>query len=66
MLSPGTRVYINDLNEGDGLDWFVYRPGKNLVDPDTKEVLGIEANYLGNARITKYGEPASADITKAK
>jgi hypothetical protein len=66
VLSPSTRVYINDLNEGDGLDWFVYRPGKNLVDPDTKEVLGIEANYLGNARITKYGEPASADITKAK
>lgn len=66
VLSPGTRVYINDLNEGDGLDWFVYRPGKNLVDPDTKEVLGIEANYLGNARITKYGEPASADITKVK
>lgn len=66
VLSPGTRVYINDLNEGEGLDWFVYRPGKNLVDPDTKEVLGIEANYLGNARITKYGDPASADITKAK
>lgn len=66
VLSPGTRVYINGLNEGDGLDWFVYRPGKNLVDPDTKEVLGVEANYLGNARVTKYGEPASADITKAK
>lgn len=66
VLSPGTRVYIKDLNEGEGLDWFVYRPGKNLVDPDTKEVLGIEANYLGNARITKYGDPASADITKAK
>lgn len=66
VLSPGTRVYIKDLDEGEGLDWFVYRPGKNLVDPDTKEVLGIEANYLGNARITKYGDPASADITKAK
>ena len=38
----------------------------NLIDPDTKEVLGVEATYLGDARISKYGEPASANITKAK
>jgi hypothetical protein len=66
VLSPGTRVYINKIEEGDGLNWYVYRPGDNLVDPDTKKVLGVEATYLGNAKITKYGEPASADITKAK
>lgn len=66
VLSPGTRVYINKIEEGDGLNWFVYRPGNDLIDPDSKEVLGIEATYLGDARITKYGEPASANITKAK
>ena len=66
VLSPGTRIYINKIDEGDALNWYVYRPGVNLIDPDTKEVLGVEANYLGNAKITKYGEPASADITKAK
>jgi len=66
VLSPGTRVYINKIEESDGLNWFVYRPGNDLIDPDSKEVLGVEATYLGDARITKYGEPASADITKAK
>jgi hypothetical protein len=66
VLSPGTRIYINKIEEGDGLNWFVYRPGGNLVDPDTNEVLGVEAMYLGDAKITKYGEPASADIVKAK
>jgi len=66
VLSPGTRVYINKIEKGDGINWFVYRPNGNLVDPDTKEVLGVEATYLGDAKITKYGEPASADITKAK
>lgn len=66
VLSPGTRVYINQIKEGDGLNWYVYRPGDNLVDPDTKKVLGVEATYLGDAKITKYGEPASANITKAK
>jgi len=66
VLSPGTRIYINKIEEGDGLNWFVYRPGSNLIDPDSKEVLGIEATYLGDAKITKYGEPASAHVTKAK
>ncbi|MEI8362595.1 MAG: LysM peptidoglycan-binding domain-containing protein [Betaproteobacteria bacterium] len=66
VLSPGTRVYISQIEEGDGVDWYVYRPGNNLIDPDTKEVLGMEAIYLGDAKVTKYGEPASADIVKAK
>jgi hypothetical protein len=66
VLSPGTRVYISKIEEGDGLNWYVYRPAESLVDPDTKEILGVEATYLGDARITKYGEPASADISKAK
>lgn len=66
ILSPGTRIYINKVEEGDGLNWFVYRPGNDLIDPDSREVLGVEATYLGDARITKYGEPASANITKAK
>ena len=66
VLSPGTRIYINKIEEGDGLNWFVYRPGDNLVYPDTKEVLGVEATYLGDARITKYGTPATATIAKAK
>lgn len=66
VLSPGTRIYINKIEEGDGLNWFVYRPGDNLVDPDSKEVLGVEATYLGDAKVTKYGEPASAYVAKAK
>jgi hypothetical protein len=66
VLSTGTRIYINKIEEGGNLNWYVYRPGDNLVDPDTKKVLGVEASYLGDAKITKYGEPASADITKAK
>ncbi len=66
VLSPGTRVYIKGINEGDALNWHVYRPGRDLVDPDTKKVLGVEANYLGDAKVVRYGDPVSADIIKAK
>ena len=66
VLSPDTRVYVKGINEGDALNWHIYRPGENLLDPMTKEVLGVEAHYLGDARLIKYGDPASADIVKAK
>lgn len=66
VLSPGTKIYINKIEEGDGLDWHVYRPGEALIDPDSREQLGVEAKYLGDARVRKYGEPASALINKAK
>lgn len=66
VLSPSTRVYINDVKESDGKHWHVYRAGEKFVDPDTKEVLGTEAIYLGDLDITRYGKPASADIITAK
>ena len=65
-LSPGVRIYVSKIDEGEGALWNIYRPGKALVDPDTGKTLGIEAVYLGDARVRKYGEPASADIVRAK
>ncbi len=66
ILSPGTRVYIDNIKENEGLHWDIYRPGEQLADPDTKEVLGTEAIYLGEVNITRYGAPASGDIVRAK
>ena len=66
VLSPGTRVYINSIKEGQGTHWNIYRPGELLRDPDTTEVLGTEAIYLGDVDIARYGEPATGDIVRAK
>lgn len=66
ILSPGTRIYISDLPQNQGTNWFVYRPGEALIDPDTQAVLGTEATYLGDARIAKFGTPATGEITRAK
>jgi LysM repeat protein len=46
--------------------WQVFRPGKALLDPDTKETLGHEAIYLGTARLTKGGVPSSFLILTSK
>ncbi len=66
VLSPSTRVYINEIQEADGKNWNIYREGEQFIDPDTDEVLGTQAIYLGDLNITKYGKPASANIVKAK
>jgi hypothetical protein len=65
-LSPGNRVYVNGIKEGEGANWSIYRAGEQLTDPDTKEVLGTEAIYLGDANITRYGTPATGEIVRAK
>ena len=66
ILSPGTRVYINDIKDGAGTHWNIYRPGEKLTDPDTREVIGTEAIYLGDVDIARYGAPATGDIVRAK
>jgi hypothetical protein len=66
IYSPGTRVYINDIKEGQSTHWNIYRPGAALTDPETKEVLGTEAIYLGDVNIARFGTPATGDIVRAK
>ena len=65
-LSHGNKVYIDQINEDQGLHWFIYRAGNPIIDHDTKVVLGTEANYLGDLKVIKYGAPATAEITRAK
>ena len=65
-LTPGLKVYVSKIEEGAGLQWHIYRPGRPLIDPDTRLPLGIEAIYLGDAKVLKYGEPATVEIMRAK
>ena len=65
-LSPGVRIYVDDITETESKNWNIYREGKTLTDPDTKEVLGVEAIYLGDAQISKPGAPATGQVIRAK
>ncbi len=61
----GLKVYVDGIAKDEGLVWQIYRPGKQIKDPDTGEVLGFEANYLGEAKVQKFGAPATLEITKS-
>ncbi len=63
VLGSGDTGFAKGLASDKGDRWQIYRPGKTFIDPDTKEVLGIEAIYLGNAEVTKFGDVSTLVIT---
>lgn len=65
LLGSGDIAYANGLSKDHGVLWQIYRPGKTLLDPDNKEVLGYEAVYLGDAEIEKFADISTLKITKA-
>jgi hypothetical protein len=62
-VGQGGKVYANGISNSDQEVWFVYRQGRPIVDPDTRQTLGFEAVNLGVARVTKRGEPSTLVIT---
>lgn len=65
IIGAGSRAYVAGLKAGDPKIWQVFRSGKPFVDPDTKAILGYEAVYLGEARVTAFGETSTIEIVKA-
>lgn len=65
LLSFGDTAFATGIPDDKGPLWQLYRPGKELIDPDTDETLGYEAIYLGDAAIQKYDEVTTLKITKS-
>ena len=69
VLGAGDSAFVFNLPKNKGVDWQIYRAGKTLVDPDTREVLGYEAIYLGEAKVIKFeervDEASPVEITKS-
>ena len=65
LLGKDDVAYVNHLPADKGLVWQIYRPGKKMVDPESEEVLGYEANYLGGAEVQKFGDISTLKISSA-
>src|SRR5258708_33987207 len=65
LLSAGNTAYVRGIAGSVEESWYVYRRGKPLVDPDTNQTLAYEAIYLGTARVTRPGDPATVVLTSA-
>jgi nucleoid-associated protein YgaU len=57
-LGEGDRIYVRGALDG-ATSFQVFRPGKELVDPDTNKVIAHEAAYVGTARLVKAAGPGT-------
>ena len=65
-VGAGNVAYVSGFGGTDTRVWHVYRAGQPLVDPDNQRTLGFEAVFLGTARVTRDGEPATVQIVNSK
>ena len=65
VVSAGDTAYVMGLDQKKGQRWQIYRQGRVFQDPDTKEVLGFEAVYLGDGNVTGFGRISTVEVVSA-
>jgi hypothetical protein len=66
IVGAGDIAYVDRLGSNDGVNWQVFRQGEPLHDPETGEILGYEAKYVGDARVRRFGNPTTIEIVKTR
>lgn len=66
FMGAGDTAFATGIPDASVVNWNIFRKGKPLKDPDTGEVIGHEAFFLGNARLVQPGEPSALRIVIAK
>ena len=56
------QVYVRGLGEMESGEFRIFRPGRKFVHPDSNELLGFEAEHIGDSRLLKTGDPARVGI----
>ncbi len=64
VLVMESDVVYASQGTGDTTNWNIVRPGAELIDPDTKETLGLETLHVGEARTLVPGNPMTLLITR--
>jgi hypothetical protein len=65
VLGAGSVAYVKGLSGSKLTRWQIFRRGDPLVDPDTKQVLGYVAIYVGEAELVRTGNITTVEISKA-
>ena len=65
ILGSGNTAYVRGLASSQVTRWQVFRRGDPLVDPESKQLLGYVALYLGEAELVRRGDITTVQLTKA-
>lgn len=64
LTGSGDTVFAKNVKANTEV-WQILRPARPLLDPITRETIAYEADYLGTARVSEHGEPATLEILSA-
>jgi hypothetical protein len=65
VVGAGNIAYVKGLTKEQGENWYIYRRGDKLVDPDSGATLGYLGLYLGDAVVRQFGDVSRIEITKS-
>src|SRR5258708_10919930 len=65
IVGAGDTAYADRIGTNAGLNWQVFRPRVAITGPSSGEVLGFEAKYVADARVRRFGNPTTLEITKS-
>jgi len=63
ISGAGDRVYVRGIEGRDHALFDIFEPGDAYIDPDTSEVLGYAALYIGSGPVQSFGDPATILLT---
>lgn len=61
----GNQTYVRRAEQANGDNYALVRPGEEYVDPDSGDVLGIEALPIGAVEIQEFRDISTAIITRS-
>jgi hypothetical protein len=64
ITGVGDRVYARGIENDSYSTYDIYEPGGPYIDPDTNEVLGYQALYLGHGPVEQFGDPTTLYLTE--
>lgn len=64
ITGAGDRVYVRGLTSAETNAFSVYRRGQVYRDPDSNEELGVEALFIGDANLQRFGDPSTLQLVR--
>ena len=65
LLGKYDKFYARGFKEKDAEKYRVFRPGRQFVDPVSRESLGWEAVHVGDANMLAQGDPSKLVLSRA-
>jgi len=65
LSATGNQLYARGLNNNDESLFSIFRAGNTFTDPSSGEILGYEAIFIADAKVTEFGDPTTLTITRS-